>query len=150
MDTTENKKTGSYKINWNVYAERVDGDISVEATVAKFERDLKSYLEMQTKDQPAIFAAIDAVLAEAAKSGGALNKPALITFTLSHLGFTTDTFKSLEERVKHAIETNPRYYSVKGAGGGVRRMSDDEFTVFEATGKNPADLARDAKKNAKA
>lgn len=147
MSQTQN--TNQYKINFNQYAEKVDGEINSEATIAKFTRELNAHVELQTKDQPALLAALESIY-EGLDSSATMQKPSVLTMVLSKVGFTNDTFASLKERAEIVIDSNPRYYTVKGKGGGLRRMSDSELETFESSGKTPDVIAREAKEAEKA
>jgi hypothetical protein len=141
MSNTNNQ----YKINYALYGVKVNGETDFDKTVEKFSRELSAHLELQTKDQPRIVAALDALFVGPDTN---LQKVATVTMVLSKIGFTTETYASLKERIENVIDTNERYYTVKGKGGGLRRMSDAQLATFKATGKTPDVVAREAKAEA--
>lgn len=149
---TENRRkkdryimSDSYKINFAAYT---NGDESTEASIEKFEGELLAWKELQTKDQGRIGEACEKVFA--ANTSANMNKPAVVTMVLSEIGFTAGTYNALRERVETVIDETARYYTVKGKGGGLRRMSDIELAHFESTGLTPDVVARETAKADKA
>lgn len=137
-----NATQNQYKINFAQYIVKENGEPNEKATLAKFARELSAHLELQMKDQPRIISALDGLFVGPETN---LQKGATVSLVLSKIGFTADTYASLKERVEHVIDTNERYYTVKGKGGGLRRMSDAQLATFKSTGKTPDVVAREAK-----
>lgn len=132
------------KINHAVYS----GKLSEKETIAKFTKDHKAWRELQAKDSERIMVAIEEVFASAPEA--TLNKPAVCTMVLSKIGFTPETHKELLSRVEAAFNSNDRFYTIKGKGGGAKRLNDEQYAIFKSSGKLPTELARDAKAAEKA
>lgn len=152
---TESVKSAT--INFAVYSvkDKETGDWDVDATIEKFTTQLRAADELQRKDQPALANAIEAIFAAAGTAK--LQKDSIITMALAKVGFEQSNFNTLKERAKIVLDSNPRYYSVLGAGGGTSRLSDKEYEVFQETGMYPHQIeaakkkaALEAKKAAKA
>lgn len=138
-----------YTIEFRKYVEKSkDGTMDLEATIAKFKVDLDTFVTLQERDQGALLAAIEEVYAE--NPGANMNGPAIRTLALAKVGFTAANFQALSERCAEVMKNEPRYYTVKGKGGGTARMSDDELQVFIDTSKTPHDLIKDAIEKKKA
>lgn len=138
------------EINFGKYVVKAGGAVDIQGTIDKFQTELTAWLDLQERDQSVLLTAIEEVFAE--NAGATLNTPAVQTLALTKVGFTANNYQALRERCVEVMKSNPRYYTIKGKGGGVRRMSDAELAHFESTGQTPTDVekaAKEAKKNAK-
>ena len=110
------------------------GNFDREATLDKVASQYDVWAELQTKDLPALADAIEGVYAQHGMSA-AIPIPTLISLAVAKVGFTPATHKELQARARQVVDSNPRYQIVKGAGGGLTRLSDDQLASFEATGE---------------
>lgn len=125
-----------------------DGSIDREKTLDTFEASLDAHIELLARDQTVLAEAIETIWSEMPTA--TIQTPALVTLALSRTGFTPANYQALRERAEDVIRSNPRYYVVKGANGGVRRQSDAEMDLFAKDGLNPNERQLAAKKAAKA
>jgi hypothetical protein len=137
-------KFGSYEVK----VSEQNGEFDQDAALAAFASWLSGKIDLYTKDQEVILGAIQNVYAPNPEL--VLNRGALKTIVLNQIGFTPATYNALSERIEEVINSNDRFYSTQGKGGGLRQMSDAEHAHFQATGQTPADVARAAKKAEKA
>lgn len=140
---------GDYKIPFGSYMNRnKDGNgWDVKESIERYTREAVAFCELQEKTTAILENAIDNQFK--ANPQATMNKGAIVTLALGEVKFTVDTYQPLKERAEEIIDENDRYYTVKGKGGGLRRMTDDEYTAWKSSGQTPHDMERDAKKAAK-
>lgn len=149
MKNNTETNTKVIKINFQAYGvpDKANGGIDHKATVAKFEKELKAWSELQSNDITLINRHLDELYA-GVPAGTAMFKQAVVSLVMGKIGFTNDTYSDLNDRVVAAIDSNKRYYTQLGLGGGLKRMTDEEFAHFQNTNQNPAEVAQAAKKAA--
>lgn len=139
---------GDYKIPFGSYMNRdKDGNWDVKESIGRYEREANAFVELQERTTSVLANAIDKQFV--ANPQATMNKGAIVTLALGEVKFTADTYQALKERAEEIIDEDDRFYTVKGKGGGLRRMTDEEFTAWKTEGKTPHDMERDAKKAAK-
>jgi len=117
-------------INLNTYVVRAgNGSIDLDATCAKFAKDLLAFqAEMETENE-AVGAAVNAVFDQF--PGARINMPALVNYSLQRLNVQPENFRILSEKVQNYVrdragarESGALFHIGKGKGGGVSRWSD--------------------------
>ncbi len=142
----------SLKINFQAYGviDKKNGGIDRDATIAKCTSQLDNWTDLQAKDLDSLKTVLDSIY-DSVKPGVGMKKDHVALQMVSKVGFTPESFAELTERAKHVIDTSPQYYIVLGPSGGLKRMSEEEFTHYQSTGLNPAEVAaakKAAEKNA--
>jgi hypothetical protein len=117
-------------INLNTYVVRAgDGSIDLDATCAKFARDLLAFQAERETETEAVGTAVNAVFDQF--PGARINMPALVNYALQRLNVQPENFRILSEKVQSYVrdhsgprESGALFHIGKGKGGGVFRWSD--------------------------
>jgi hypothetical protein len=117
-------------INLNTYVIRAsDGSIDLDATCAKFARDLLTFKTESETETEEVGAAVNSVFDQF--PGARINMPALVNYALQRLNVQPENFRILSEKVQNYVRDHagPRedgalFHIGKGKGGGVFRWAD--------------------------
>lgn len=136
------EKNNSGVVSFGSIVKRTDGKIDRAATLAVLTERFNLWAETQEGDQDKLLAAVHALFDK--HPDKKFNTPAVINLAVNQVGCSPENYQDMQERGAAAIKSDPRFYVVRGNGGGLARMNEKQYATFQETGKNPAQLAAEA------
>ena len=98
--------------------------------------ELNNWFDLRSKNDELIGSTLNTIYDNGSENL-TLKRPLLITMALSTIGFTRENYDTLSSRIGQVIDSDKRFYSQKGQGGGVARMSEEQFAHYNDTLETP-------------